>query len=196
VSPIETFVTGLQSRMRVSRNRGVRITREVEDHLQTLAAQIEASGCSREDAEREAVTRFGTPSDVALIVREFEADQVDAAHARAWRALVVVATLAAATIVVVRSLPDESPATVILKMALLGVMAGAGALAVMRPHAGVTGALAVGVATVGLTVVISYEMSMTRIWPSFGACFRTVGGLLVLQGGLCAVGTALRPLRS
>lgn len=196
MSAIETFLTGFRRQLPAGRAVQSRLAHEVEDHLLTLADQLEAGGLSRDQAEREAVARFGSPGEVAAIAREIADEQARTSTARAWRALVVLATLATAVVVVVESLPDETLAPMVLKVGLLAVMAVAGLLAVARPHAAVTGAGAVAVASVGLVVVLSYEMSFTSVWPAFGTCFRTIGGLLVLQGGLCAAGAALRPVRT
>lgn len=63
--PIENYLDELLLRLRVSPRETRRILIEAESHLRDAADVAEQRGLSREDAEREAVRRFGSADEVA-----------------------------------------------------------------------------------------------------------------------------------
>lgn len=64
-SAIEDYLDELLRRTRADARTTRRLLDEASDHLRTAAAELEAAGDSREDAEREAVRRFGPVAPIA-----------------------------------------------------------------------------------------------------------------------------------
>jgi hypothetical protein len=68
---IAEFLSELQNELRSHPRLAERIVTEAQDHLLEAAQRLQAGGLPPEEAEREAVTRFGSPEDVA---RQFETE--------------------------------------------------------------------------------------------------------------------------
>jgi hypothetical protein len=62
---INDYVVELLTELRLPRSRRRRIVAEVEDHLTLAAAELHAAGLDPDVAEREAVRRFGSASELA-----------------------------------------------------------------------------------------------------------------------------------
>lgn len=60
LSPIEDYLDELLLRVRADPRTTRRLLEEATDHLTSAAAELEAAGSTRVDAEREAVRRFGS----------------------------------------------------------------------------------------------------------------------------------------
>jgi hypothetical protein len=65
VTPLEDYLDELLRRTHADPRTTRRLLDEVNDHLAAAAAEFEAAGRSRVEAEREAVRRFGSAADVA-----------------------------------------------------------------------------------------------------------------------------------
>lgn len=65
VTPIENYLDDLLRRTHADPRTTRRLLDEANDHLAATAAELEAEGMSRVDAEREAVRRFGPVADLA-----------------------------------------------------------------------------------------------------------------------------------
>lgn len=63
--PIATFLAQLCAALRLGRRRADRILAEVEDHLLETAESLQARGLSPEEAERQALARFGALEHLA-----------------------------------------------------------------------------------------------------------------------------------
>lgn len=64
-SPIEDYLDELLRRVRADPRTTRRLLEEATDHLSAAAAELQAAGTARVEAEREAVRRFGPPADLA-----------------------------------------------------------------------------------------------------------------------------------
>ncbi len=64
-SPIDDYLDELLRRTRADARTTRRLLDEASDHLRTAAAELVAAGNSRQDAEREAVRRFGPVAPIA-----------------------------------------------------------------------------------------------------------------------------------
>jgi hypothetical protein len=63
--PIETYLDRLLTHLRGSTRDVRRILSEAEEHLRDAASEMTAAGVSEEEAQRQAVARFGDPRTVA-----------------------------------------------------------------------------------------------------------------------------------
>jgi hypothetical protein len=187
--PIALFVAALQRQVAGSGRGRERIAREVEDHLRTTAAALEQEGWCRQEAERAAVARFGTPGDLARDLELEEAERSVSPGHLAARVLLAAGTNSIALAIVVRSLPDEVNWTVVLKFGLLLALFAYSAVILMRPVSVMSGAGGVALAALGLILVATYVYSAAA-WPEFGACFTTIGTVLIVQG---SIGAFIRP---
>ncbi|HZU75656.1 MAG TPA: permease prefix domain 1-containing protein [Dehalococcoidia bacterium] len=70
--PIERYLDQLAHELRLGPERTRRVLREAEDHLRESVAAAEAAGATPDEAERQAIDRFGSPRTVA---RRFAAEQ-------------------------------------------------------------------------------------------------------------------------
>ncbi len=95
---ITDYLIELIGSLDVSAARRRRILAEVEDHLQSTAAELHASGYDADAAEREAVRRFGSAQTLAQTFHENEA-------ARAARTAGRVAVVLAALLVLIEVNP-------------------------------------------------------------------------------------------
>jgi hypothetical protein len=95
---IDDYLAELLAHLRLPMTRRQRIVSEVEDHLACVAAELHAEGLNPEQAEREAISRFGTAPELARTFHEQEAARggLQAAHATAACALVCAAVLISA----------------------------------------------------------------------------------------------------
>ena len=64
-SPIEDYLDELLRRVRADPRSTRRLLDEAADHLAAVAEELQASGSTRVEAEREAVRRFGTAAELA-----------------------------------------------------------------------------------------------------------------------------------
>ena len=87
---ITDYLIELSGSLDVPAARRRRIIAEVEDHLQSTAAELHASGYGTDAAEREAVRRFGSAQALA---QTFHEDQAARAARTAGRASVLLAAL-------------------------------------------------------------------------------------------------------
>ena len=87
---ITDYLIELSGSLDVPAARRRRIIAEVEDHLQSTAAELHASGYGTDVAEREAVRRFGSAQALA---QTFHEDQAARAARTAGRASVLLAAL-------------------------------------------------------------------------------------------------------
>jgi hypothetical protein len=87
---ITDYLAGLIGALDVPASRRRRIIAEVEDHLQSTAAELHASGYEVDAAEREAVRRFGP---VQALVQAFHEDEAARAARTAGRASLLLAAL-------------------------------------------------------------------------------------------------------
>lgn len=67
--PIEDYLDELLGVLRLPPRATRRLLAETEDHLRQAADDLQRAGCSRVDAEREAVHRFGPPARIAAAER-------------------------------------------------------------------------------------------------------------------------------
>ena len=126
-SPIAQYLNQLDSELRVNRAPRKRLLAEAADHLEASAEEIGASGVGRDDAEQQAVARFG---DAAIVARRFAHA---AASTSAWTALVWAATacagyaVAAAFFIVtapswLRDFPQGAPSMLALQVAAVALV--------------------------------------------------------------------------
>ncbi|MEO9254027.1 MAG: permease prefix domain 1-containing protein [Tepidiformaceae bacterium] len=95
---IDEYLDELAAALRVDGRRARRILAETEDHLNEAVRTQLLAGLSEAEAEREAILRFGTPSDIAA---RFSNGLTDGLAMRSWlfRMYVYVALLAGVVLV-------------------------------------------------------------------------------------------------
>ncbi|MEO7274251.1 MAG: permease prefix domain 1-containing protein [Vicinamibacterales bacterium] len=169
-----------------------RLRDEVRDHLQTTAAALERDGCSRAEAEAEAIRRFGTIEQLAAAFTATTPARGASLEAMLRLGAAIAVNIVAITIVV-RSLPDPTLSPVLAKLALLAGLALGTVLMVCRPHTQACTVSGVSLATVGVAVLSTYAEHGST-WPQFGSCFVVIAGLLVVQSGIGLFARPRNPL--
>ena len=90
---ITDYLADLIDALELPAKRRRRIVSEVEDHLQSAAAELHASGLDVASAEREAIRRFGPARELAQVFLEDEAARAGRAAGRAAAALALLVLL-------------------------------------------------------------------------------------------------------
>jgi hypothetical protein len=126
-SAITQYLKQLDREFRVKRAPRRRLLAEAADHLRASADEIAASGVARDEAEQQALSRFG---DAALVARHF-AHAVASTSARAaliWAATACTAyAVAGAAFVLMapdwlRDFPQGAPSMLALQVALVALV--------------------------------------------------------------------------
>lgn len=131
-SAIAQYLAQLDRELRIKRAPRSRLLAEAADHLRASADEIAASGVARDEAEQDAVRRFG---DAAFVARRF-AHAVASTSARTaliWAATACTAYAGAAAFFILmapewlRDFPQGAPSMLALQVALVALV-----LAVVR----------------------------------------------------------------
>jgi hypothetical protein len=182
---ITSFLETIRTALSVGPHRAGRITRELEDHMESSAAVLRSAGRTPEEAEREAIARFGSPESLA---HALNAVRGDTRRIKTWRISLAILTslLALAIIVYALSAPEASNPVALKLGAPLAILV-YGVFTVLWPDSLLNHAGGVGVVLIGFFIIICRELYAHWIGPSYEVSIIVIGLLLVLQGGLSAV---------
>jgi hypothetical protein len=196
---ITDYLIELLEELRLPPRRRRRILAEVEDHLTCTTAELHAAGLSTDEAEREAVRRFGTPAEIARSFVDLEAARTASRAARGSGALVLLFAGFILGPVGRRLQAGEFPAAVI-PFVLSQVAVVAGALTLVRwwraaPEGGPKGARLVLILR-GASVVVACATASVA-WDAVAGRGLTPAAWTILAGiGATAAVTAVMLRRS
>jgi len=183
---MRSFLEAIRSTLSVGPRRAGRIARELEDHLESSAAMLRASGRTPEEAEREAITRLGSPESLAHALNAVH--KGDTPRIKTWRIfLAILTSLSALAIILYALSAPEASDPVALKIGAPLAILVYGVFTVLWPNSLLNHAGGVGVVLIGLVIIICRELYAHWIGPSYEAPIIVIGLLLMLQGGLSAV---------
>ena len=128
--PAETFLAELGHHLRRHEAARGRVVAETGDHLRDLVREGRARGLDQDEAEREAVERFGSPRAFARAMRPARR------HGRSLRIAAMVAAAGAAGALTIGELGDATPPIGVPQTDVMALPAGkvVGCLAALRTN--------------------------------------------------------------
>ena len=128
--PAETFLAELRHHLRRHEAARGRVVAETGDHLRDLVREGRARGLDQDEAEREAVERFGSPRAFARAMRPARR------HGRSLRIAAMVAAAGAAGALTIGELGDATPPNGVPQTDVMALPAGkvVGCLAALRTN--------------------------------------------------------------
>jgi hypothetical protein len=196
---ITDYLIELLEELRLPPRRRRRILAEVEDHLSCAAAELHAAGLSTDEAEQEAVRRFGSPSEIARSFVDLEAARSGSRAVRAAGALAllfaVIAVGPLGRLIPTGAFPVTTVPFVLGQVALV-----AGALTLIRsrrtaPEGGPRGARLVLILR-GVTVVVACAGTSVAVDAIAGRGITAASWAALAGIGTAAAATAVTVSRS
>lgn len=189
-SPIDVFLVllrrSLDRRRWLSGYRCHRVMTEVEDHLRETARELQSMGASPEEAQRQAVERFGAVDQIAREWTRFDLEGLQGLVRLAVGFLAALTTIAATAMVIQTLLSNEGTLLWNVSRFLASAYTVAiGSLSIVhiwsgRPYSPTLAAGALGLLVLGILVMIRSSY-MALVGPDPEYWIVLLGGFMTAQ---------------